>query len=86
LVYSFSVKSLASDLSSQFSCLQELENFGFSVSPDYQVFKNIEKVGNFIQKQAKKRQKLDFESDGIVVKVNDYENYEKLGQTSRFPR
>jgi len=82
----FAYQLFNSDLSSQFSCLQELESFGFSVSPDYQVFKNIEKVGKFIQKQAKKRQKLDFESDGIVVKVNDYENYEKLGQTSRFPR
>ena len=82
----FAYQLFNSDLPNQFSCLQELENLGFSVSPDYQVFKNIERVGKFIKKQEKKREKLDFESDGIVVKVNDYNTHEKLGQTSRFPR
>jgi len=82
----FAYQLFNNDLSSQFSCLQELESLGFLVSPDYQAFKNIKKVGKFIEKQEKKRQKLDFESDGIVVKVNDYGLYEKLGQTSRFPR
>src|SRR5205085_11762600 len=56
----FAYQLLNSDLSTQSSCLQELEKLGFSVSPDYRVFKNIEKVGKFIQKQAKKREKLDF--------------------------
>lgn len=82
----FAYQLFNSDLPSQLSCLQELEKLGFTVSPDYRVLKNIEKVGNFIKKQAKKREKLDFESDGIVVKVNDYSAYDKLGQTSRFPR
>jgi len=85
-VHFFAYQLFNSDLSNQLTCLQELEKLGFAVSPDYQVLKNIEKVGNFIKKQAKKREKLDFESDGIVVKVNDYNAYEKLGQTSRFPR
>ncbi|CAG8633534.1 2742_t:CDS:2, partial [Ambispora gerdemannii] len=82
----FAYQLFNSDLPTQLSCLKELEKLGFAVSPDYQVFKNIEKVGKFIEKQEKKREELDFESDGIVVKVNDYSVYEKLGQTSRFPR
>ncbi|CAJ0761151.1 16110_t:CDS:2 [Entrophospora sp. SA101] len=82
----FAYQLFNSDLPNQLSCLQELEKLGFAVSLDYRVLQNIEKVGNFIKKQAKKREKLDFESDGIVVKVNDYSVYEKLGQTSRFPR
>jgi DNA ligase (NAD+) len=82
----FAYQLFNSNLPDQFSCLQELENLGFSVSPDYQVFKDIKRVEGFIKNQEKKRQKLDFESDGIVVKVNDYESYENLGQTNRFPR
>ncbi|CAG8456629.1 27238_t:CDS:2 [Gigaspora margarita] len=82
----FAYQLFNDDLPTQLSCLQELEKLGFSVSPDYRLFKNIEKVEKFIQKQAKKREKLDFESDGVVVKVNNYSQYEKLGQTSRFPR
>lgn len=74
------------DLKNQLNCLLKLENLGFSVSPDYQVCENIKKVEEFIEIQKNKRENLDFESDGIVVKVNDYSAYEKLGQTSRFPR
>ncbi|WNE40035.1 MAG: DNA ligase [Mycoplasmataceae bacterium] len=74
------------NLSNQLSCLIQLEKLGFAVSPNYQLFKGVEEVKNFIEKQEKKRESLDFESDGIVIKVNDYEVYEKLGQTSRFPR
>lgn len=73
-------------LDSQFTCLRELEKLGFAVSPDYQLFKGIEKTKEFIQKHEPKRLNLDFESDGIVVKVNNYDFYPSLGQTSRFPR
>jgi len=82
----FAYQLFNGDLSTQLSCLEELEKLGFSVSPDYQLFMNIKEVGKFIQNQEKKREELDFESDGIVVKVNNYAFYEKLGQTSRFPR
>jgi DNA ligase (NAD+) len=73
-------------LENQLKCLQELEKLGFAVSPDYQLKSNISEVQQFIAQQEKKREELDFESDGIVVKVNDYSYYEKLGQTSKFPR
>jgi len=82
----FAYQLFNSNLPTQSSCLKELEKLGFSVGPDYRVVKGIKKVGKFIEKQEEKREKLDFESDGIVVKVNDYSQYEKLGQTSRFPR
>jgi DNA ligase (NAD+) len=82
----FAYQILTDNLSNQYSCLLKLENLGFSVSPDYQICENIKKVEEFIEIQKNKRENLDFESDGIVVKVNDYSAYEKLGQTSRFPR
>ncbi|CAI2178095.1 9825_t:CDS:2 [Funneliformis geosporum] len=66
----FAYQLLNNDLPNQLSCLQKLEKLGFSVSPDYRLFRNIEKVANFIQEQEKKREKLGFESDGIVVKVS----------------
>ncbi|CAH1755642.1 7379_t:CDS:2 [Entrophospora sp. SA101] len=58
----FAYQLFNSDLPNQLSCLQELEKLGFAVSLDYRVLQNIEKVGNFIKKQAKKREKLDFET------------------------
>ncbi|CAI2195734.1 14412_t:CDS:2, partial [Funneliformis geosporum] len=59
----FAYQLLNNDLPNQLTCLQKLEKLGFSVSPDYRLFRNIEKVANFIQEQAKKRENLDFESD-----------------------
>jgi DNA ligase (NAD+) len=74
------------NLLTQLSCLKKLEKMSFSVSPHYGLFRNIVEVNKFIEQQKKKREELDFESDGIVVKVNDYSFYQELGQTSRFPR
>jgi DNA ligase (NAD+) len=73
-------------LDSQLTCLEQLKKLGFAVSPDYQLCNNIEETKNFIQKHEQNREKLDFESDGIVVKINNYNFYQTLGQTSRFPR
>jgi DNA ligase (NAD+) len=82
----FAYQLMKNDLPTQSSRLLELERLGFSVSPEYRVFKGIKKVAEFIENQEKKREDLEFESDGIVVKVNNCLTYEKLGQTSRFPR
>jgi DNA ligase (NAD+) len=71
---------------SQLECLQKLEESGFTVSPDYHSFTGIQEVKKFVEKQESMRNDLDFESDGVVIKVNDYSYYEKLGQTSKFPR
>ena len=73
-------------LENQLNCLKKLEKLGFSVSPDYQLCQGIKKVKEFIEINQKNREKLEFESDGIVIKLNNYSYYEKLGQTSKFPR
>ena len=72
-------------LSDQLTCLKRLEKLGFKVSPDYKLFEKIEEVNEFVKNQEKKRENLDFESDGTVIKVNDYSLYSKLGQTNKFP-
>ncbi|CAI2185544.1 4281_t:CDS:2 [Funneliformis geosporum] len=82
----FAYQLFNSALDSQFTCLRELEKLGFAVSPDYQSCKGIEKTKEFIQKHEPKRLNLDFESDGIVVKVNNYDFYPSLGQTSQVSR
>jgi DNA ligase (NAD+) len=82
----FAYQLLNVQLDSQLTCLKKLEKLGFAVSPSYQLCKGIEKTKEFIQKYEPKRENLDFESDGIVIKVNNYDFYQPLGQTSRFPR
>ncbi|CAG8737601.1 4693_t:CDS:2, partial [Funneliformis caledonium] len=50
------------------------------------VCQNLEEVQAYFQEIKQQRDHLEFEIDGIVIKVNAYEHYEKLGQTNRFPR
>jgi len=78
----FSTKKIISQL----GCLQYLGILGFAISPDYQLSLGVEKIIEAIKRYEELRESLPFESDGIVIKVNNYSYYEKLGQTSKFPR
>ncbi len=48
--------------------------------------KNIEEILAFIEYWDEKRKDLDFDIDGIVIKVNSYQHQKQLGYTSKSPR
>ncbi|MCG8319215.1 MAG: NAD-dependent DNA ligase LigA [Cytophagales bacterium] len=66
--------------------LKQLEEWRFKVSPTYRKCKNIEEVIEYIEHWETKRFELPLETDGIVVKVNSYEQQEVLGFTAKSPR
>lgn len=74
-----------SEINNQLNCLEKLASWGFEPSPYYRICQNLEEVQKYFQEIKKRRDGLEFEIDGIVVKVNNYEYYEKLGKTNRFP-
>ena len=62
------------------------KNWGFNISNTYKLCNNINEVFQFINNWDKERNNLNFEIDGVVVKVNQI-NYQKiLGFTSKYPR
>lgn len=63
-----------------------MKKLGFSVSPNFKVFSSIKDVNEYIEEITIERDKLDFEIDGIVVKVNNLKQREILGQTSKSPK
>lgn len=69
-----------------FESLQKAKQWGFNVSPTYQLCKSIEEVFAFIKKWETEREKLSFEIDGIVIKVNRYDQQQTLGFTAKSPR
>lgn len=74
----------------QFEGLGHLENWGFKV-PDvkqkmFQLSGNMKEVFSFIEYWDDKRKALPFETDGVVIKVNDFSDQEILGNTSKSPR
>jgi len=69
----------------QQECLKKLSQLGFPVSPHYRFCQDLKEIQNYFQEVKKNRDKLDFDIDGIVIKVNNYDHHEKLGKTNKFP-
>ncbi|MCT4606043.1 MAG: NAD-dependent DNA ligase LigA [Marinisporobacter sp.] len=62
-----------------------LKSLGFKTS-NYEVCESIEEVIKQCEKWSEKRSSLSFEIDGLVIKVNDLSQREKLGTRSKSPR
>jgi DNA ligase (NAD+) len=71
---------------SHLEALEHLKSVGFSVSPTYRVCATIEEVLTYIEDWAEKRNDLPLNTDGIVIKVNDFGQQERLGFTAKSPR
>ena len=63
-----------------------LRQWGMPVESNWRICRDVEAVIAFCAEWAEKRRSLDFETDGVVVKLNDVERRKALGTTSKFPR
>ena len=70
----------------QLDALKEMSNLGFKVNPEFRYCKNIDEVLDYIKYWTVNRPNLEYEIDGIVIKVNELENYEKIGYTAKYPK
>jgi DNA ligase (NAD+) len=66
--------------------IAKLEQWGFNVSQTYENCTDMASVFAFIDDWREKRLTLPVETDGVVIKVNDYEQQEELGFTAKIPR
>ena len=66
--------------------LAVLARLGFKVNPHRRLCKSFDELLAYIQEWEAKRDSLDYEIDGIVVKVNDTRLWEELGTTAKSPR
>jgi len=66
--------------------LNYLKKFGFKVNPHIKLCQDIEEAINYCQKWIEKKDELDYEIDGMVIKVNSLRMREELGSTTRSPR
>ncbi len=66
--------------------IQKLQAWGFNVSPTYRKCKSIEEVLDYIRHWELERLELPLETDGVVIKVNNLEQQERLGFTAKSPR
>lgn len=63
-----------------------LRRFGFVVNPNIAAFDSIDAVIEYCNSWESKRHELPYETDGMVIKVDDFAQRRKLGVTSKSPR
>ena len=86
-IYIFNVQKIDDkQFNSHFEELEYLAKLGFNVNPVRIPCKDKKEVEEAIKKIGKEREKLTFDIDGAVVKVDDLKFREILGQTAKTPR
>jgi DNA ligase (NAD+) len=66
--------------------LEAMRKLHFKVSPDWCVCRSLDEVKKYIDAWEGKREKLPYEIDGIVIKVNEIALQQELGFTAKAPR
>jgi DNA ligase (NAD+) len=74
------------DVRSHREALDTFKRFGFPVNPHTKACQDIEEVIAYCASWEQRRRDLPYETDGLVIKVDDYRHRERLGYTSKFPR
>jgi DNA ligase (NAD+) len=73
-------------IGSQSAALDRLKKLGLPVNPEHAAGLDIEGVIDFTEAWREKRHELPYETDGVVVKVDRFDQQERLGMVSRAPR
>jgi DNA ligase (NAD+) len=66
--------------------LSDLSKWGLPVEPNWKKCDGVDAVIDFCESWREKRGRLTFETDGVVIKLDDPQLRERLGYTSKFPR
>ena len=74
------------EFATQLESLEWLRDHGFKVNPDVERFESLEQVVEACRSWESRRESLDFEIDGVVVKVDDLDLQRRLGVVGREPR
>lgn len=84
--YALGDYSTANHFSKHSEVLSQLKSWGFCVNPEIKTVKDIEGCLAFYQNMAEKRDRLAYEIDGVVYKVNSLQQQDIIGFVARAPR
>ncbi|WP_264510336.1 NAD-dependent DNA ligase LigA [Flavobacterium sp. N1719] len=84
LLYSITGNNLP--FPTQFDGLQAARDWGFKVPNQSKLAQNMHEVFEFIDYWDVHRHDLPYETDGVVIKVNDFHQQQELGYTAKAPR
>ena len=74
------------NIKTHYDSLKFMKDLGFNINPNIKLVNNIDGVIEYINEWTDKRDTLPYEIDGIVIKTNDFDQQNKLGFTSKYPK
>ena len=85
-IYVYDIMSTTAEVESQTEAVELLEKLGFRVNENNRLVEDVDTFVEYRNELLEERDELDYEVDGVIAKVNDFEKREKLGETSAHPR
>jgi len=82
----YSITGNNTGVGSQFEGLEKARKWGFKVPAESELKDSIDEVLQYVNYWDEHRHDLPYETDGVVVKVNDFHQQEELGHTAKSPR
>lgn len=73
-------------IKTHFEALKKLDELGFKTNPNRRLVTGENEILAYIEEYTKKRSFLPYDIDGIVLKVNDFNEYDILGNTAKTPK
>ena len=74
-------------IDNHYDSLMFIDKLGFKVNKKYtRLFNDVDEIWKFIMELSEIREQLPFDIDGVVIKVNNFKQQEKLGYTAKFPK
>ena len=78
--------NLDQNVKTQEEALTSMKEIGFKVNPLYKHCNNIDEVISYIEEMGEKRPNLSYDIDGIVIKVNEMDLHDIIGETVKYPK
>ncbi len=86
-IFVFNIQQInGADIGFHLDSLNYLNELGFNVVPEYKIVNTYEQIVDQIKIIGEHRNDFSYDIDGVVVKVNNFTQREKLGSTSKFPK
>ncbi len=74
------------EIKNHYESLMYLKKLGFKINKETKKCKDIHEVISFINIVEQTRFDLPYEIDGVVIKINEFDLYDKIGYTAKYPK
>jgi DNA ligase (NAD+) len=85
-IFLYQIVDAKSYVNTQLEALELLKKLGLKVNPHYETSSNVDQLIKQIDQYDLLRKKLNYETDGVVIKINAFNLHETIGYTAKHPK